>query len=228
MSRTWNVYQSDPIPQNLPWPRKIPEGLITEAAVRRCSSKKVFLKVLLYPQENSCARVSFLKKVAGLEVCNFIKKRLQHRCFLVNVTKFLRTARIALVVAFVETPWALIIFFQCIQNCMKFFDQNFFSNRVTLAKSSGNGLNITRQVNKWRRFNVYKTSIQSHGRRIYILLTLKRCCVFTGRSTDFYKYGSFVLLLKALKSDVKNFGPNISCIRDRLRWNIQNPDKHLR
>ena len=27
----------------------------------------------------------------GLEVCNFIKKRLQHRCFLVNIAKFLRT-----------------------------------------------------------------------------------------------------------------------------------------
>ena len=30
-------------------------------------------------------------KVTGLEVCNFIKKRLQHRCFLVNIAKFLRT-----------------------------------------------------------------------------------------------------------------------------------------
>ena len=30
-------------------------------------------------------------KVTGLKVCNFIKKRLQHRCFLVNIAKFLRT-----------------------------------------------------------------------------------------------------------------------------------------
>ena len=30
-------------------------------------------------------------KVTGLEVCNFIKKRLQHRFFLVNIAKFLRT-----------------------------------------------------------------------------------------------------------------------------------------
>ena len=27
----------------------------------------------------------------GLQVCNFIKKRLQHRCFLVNIANFLRT-----------------------------------------------------------------------------------------------------------------------------------------
>ena len=35
---------------------------------------------------------SLLNKVAGLQGCNFIKKRLQHRCFPVNIVKFLRTA----------------------------------------------------------------------------------------------------------------------------------------
>ena len=29
--------------------------------------------------------------VAGLEDCNYIKKRFQHKCFLVNIAKFLRT-----------------------------------------------------------------------------------------------------------------------------------------
>ena len=29
-------------------------------------------------------------KAADLEVCNFVKKRLQHRCFLVIIAKFLR------------------------------------------------------------------------------------------------------------------------------------------
>ena len=33
-----------------------------------------------------------LKKVASLQAYNFIKKRLQHRCFPVNIAKFLRTA----------------------------------------------------------------------------------------------------------------------------------------
>ena len=31
-------------------------------------------------------------KVAGLQACNFIKKRLQHKCFPANVAKILRTA----------------------------------------------------------------------------------------------------------------------------------------
>ena len=33
---------------------------------------------------------SYFNKVAGLQAYNFIKKRLQHRCFPVNITKFLR------------------------------------------------------------------------------------------------------------------------------------------
>ena len=32
---------------------------------------------------------SLFKNVAGLKACNFIKKRPQHRCFPVNITKFL-------------------------------------------------------------------------------------------------------------------------------------------
>ena len=34
---------------------------------------------------------SVFNKVAGLQACNFIKKRLQHGCFPVKFVKFLRT-----------------------------------------------------------------------------------------------------------------------------------------
>ena len=34
---------------------------------------------------------SLFNKVAGLQATNFIKKRLQHKCFPVNTAKFLRT-----------------------------------------------------------------------------------------------------------------------------------------
>ena len=33
----------------------------------------------------------FLNRNTGLQYCNFIKKRLQHKCFPVNIAKFLRT-----------------------------------------------------------------------------------------------------------------------------------------
>ena len=34
---------------------------------------------------------SLFNKVAGLKACNFIKKRLQHSYFLVNIAKFFKT-----------------------------------------------------------------------------------------------------------------------------------------
>ena len=48
----------------------------TEAVTRSCSARKVLLKISQISQENTCARVSFL--------------RLWHRCFLVNFVKFQR------------------------------------------------------------------------------------------------------------------------------------------
>ena len=34
---------------------------------------------------------SLFNKVAGPQLCNFVSKRLQHRCFAVKLAKFLRT-----------------------------------------------------------------------------------------------------------------------------------------
>ena len=53
---------------------------------RRCSIKKLFLKILQYSQENNCVGVS------GLKACNFIKKRLETRYFPMNIVKFLRAS----------------------------------------------------------------------------------------------------------------------------------------
>ena len=51
--------------------------------------KKAVLKnFAIFTKKHLCW--SFLNKVADLEVYSFIKKRLQHRCFLVNIVKTLR------------------------------------------------------------------------------------------------------------------------------------------
>ena len=66
----------------------------SESAVRRCSSKHVFLKICQYSQKNTCFRVSF-NKAAGLQAWRpafLLKKRFQHRYFPVNIAKLLRTA----------------------------------------------------------------------------------------------------------------------------------------
>ena len=49
-----------------------------ETVVRRCSSEYVFFNISQCSQENICVGVSF-DNVEDLKVCNFIKKRLQHR-----------------------------------------------------------------------------------------------------------------------------------------------------
>ena len=75
--------------------------LFPEATVRRCSSKWMFLKFLQNSQENTCEG-SFFNKVTDLKVCNFIKKRLQHRCFPVNILEFSRST------FFIEYLWSLV------------------------------------------------------------------------------------------------------------------------
>ena len=58
---------------------------------RRCSLKKAVLKdFAIFTGKHLCWSL-FFKKVTTLQPCNFIKKRLQHRRFPVNIAKFLRT-----------------------------------------------------------------------------------------------------------------------------------------
>ena len=59
---------------------------LSEAAVDRCSLKQLFLKITV---KKTPVLECLFNKFAGLQVCIFMKKRLQHRCFL---KKFLRTA----------------------------------------------------------------------------------------------------------------------------------------
>ena len=62
----------------------------TEATTGGVLYKKLFLKILQYSQEKNCAGVSFLIKLQALSPVTLLK-RLQHRCFPVNIVKFLRT-----------------------------------------------------------------------------------------------------------------------------------------
>ena len=68
----------------------------------RCYVKKVFLKISQNSHENTCARVSFLIKLQARGLL-LLKKRLWHRCFLVNFAKFLRTP------FFIEHVWWLLL-----------------------------------------------------------------------------------------------------------------------
>ena len=53
--------------------------------------RKIHREISQNSQENTCARVSFLLKFAGLRCATSLKMRLWHRRFPVNFVKFLRT-----------------------------------------------------------------------------------------------------------------------------------------
>ena len=59
-----------------------------------CSIKKLFVKILQYLRKTPVLKPLLWRgwnKVKGLKAFNFIKKILQHRCFLENTAKFLIT-----------------------------------------------------------------------------------------------------------------------------------------
>ena len=51
----------------------------------------MLLKISQNSHENTCGRASFLTKLQAWRPATLLKKRLWHRCFAVNFTKFLRT-----------------------------------------------------------------------------------------------------------------------------------------
>ena len=58
-----------------------------EAVVRRWSVKKLLSKLRRIHRKIPVSE-SLFNKVAGLQICNFIKERLQYRCFLVILRNF--------------------------------------------------------------------------------------------------------------------------------------------
>ena len=65
------------------------ECRLTEAVTRRCSVKKVFLKISQNSQENTCARVSFLMKLQA-QTCNFTKKEALIQIFSCEFCEFFK------------------------------------------------------------------------------------------------------------------------------------------
>ena len=89
-SNIFRVYRKRPLAWN---------GLIkirNRSSHQRCSAKKVLLKISQVSQESSVLEFLF-NKVAGLQACNFIKKKLQHRfsckiCEIFKTTYFEETS----------------------------------------------------------------------------------------------------------------------------------------
>ena len=72
---------------------KLKKCLNSRSNHQRCSieQKRLFLKILQYSQENTCWFPVLIDLQASRPATSFKKKRLQHRCFPMNIAKFLRT-----------------------------------------------------------------------------------------------------------------------------------------
>ena len=66
--------------------------ILVRSSYWRCSIKKAVLENFAIFTGKHLSWSVFFNKVAGLQTCNFIKKRLERRCFPKNVAKFLRTS----------------------------------------------------------------------------------------------------------------------------------------
>ena len=70
---------------------------VTMALNSRSSRSQIFFKLgvlknlEIFTGKYLCWNLSLFNEIAGLKAYNFIKKRLQHRCFPVNIAKFVRT-----------------------------------------------------------------------------------------------------------------------------------------
>ena len=72
-------------------PLQITLNGLSEAAVCRCSAKRVFLILFAKFKRKHLCYSSFLNKFVGPRYATLTKKRLWHRYFSVNVSKFVRT-----------------------------------------------------------------------------------------------------------------------------------------
>ena len=69
-----------------------------EVVVHRCSVRRVFLEISKNSQENTCARISFFNKVAGLRPVTLLKKTQVFSCEFCEISKntfFHRTHMVA-------------------------------------------------------------------------------------------------------------------------------------
>ena len=91
-----------------------------------CSVKKVFVETSQNSQENTCAKVSFFNKGAGLRSATLIKKRLLHRCFPVNFKLFIYNIFFSFILVFLTSFFVIVSYLEvaacrCSSKCFSKF-----------------------------------------------------------------------------------------------------------
>ena len=115
-------------------------------------------------------------KVAGLQVCIFIKKRLQHRCFPVNIARFLRTPILFFCNSAIETTnnviyilaenfifsfsiykiFSYLLSFANFSSTKFEFAFSFFSHTITNISHNISNVSFSSSLNRLNAFSHYQ------------------------------------------------------------------------
>ena len=141
---------------------------IIRSSHRRCSIKKLYLKISQYSQENTYAR-GFFNQVKGCQVCNFIKKIFQHRHFSVNIVKFLKTVILKKIC---EQLWLLICCKTKLEKkkklCVFFTKYTFFGEKnIFISKKNFTLKNFFTEKNFFYREKKYIFFLQ---KKIFLII----------------------------------------------------------
>ena len=107
---------------------------------------------------------SLFNKVAGLQACNFIKKRLQHSCFSVNIVKFLRTLILKNI-----CKWLLLLCVRLIGQLSQLFQESCHDIFLIFCVKS--------KYDYWRRVMGLFLEKKSGWPRMEQKKTLKNACI---------------------------------------------------
>ena len=102
------------------------ELLLSEVANKGVPWKKMFVETSQNSQENTCAKVSFFNKVAGLRSATLLKKRLWHRCFPVNFKLFIYNIFFSFILVFLTSFFVIVSYLEvaacrCSSKCFSKF-----------------------------------------------------------------------------------------------------------
>ena len=88
---------------------KLKKCLNSRSSHQRCSIENAALKNFAMFTDKTPVLESPFNRLAGFKTCNLFKKRLRHRCFPVNIAKFLRTLILIKICEQLFLPFLLLV-----------------------------------------------------------------------------------------------------------------------
>ena len=112
---------------------KLKKCLNSRSSHQRCSIEKAVLKnFAIFTGKHLCQSLLLI----DFKTCNFLKKGLRHRCFPVNIAKFLRTFILMKICEQLILPFLLLLIFLLKGLFLLLIQYTFFKDPLQCLKSS--------------------------------------------------------------------------------------------